>query len=489
MDICVLYSLDVGETDERRAVDLAPLLPEHQVRHLGLDKLTGIRTLQRTRADLYINLCDGAWGEARAGIEIVQELERRGAPFTGPRSTFYDPTRHAMKLAAEDAGLSQPGYRFVRDRQDAAEALEELRLPCIVKPDHGADSIGITPASRVTTPGRLLHQADLVVEEFGGALIEEFIDGREMTVLVASDPTAPGGDRAYPTAEYPLIGPQDFQTHQHKWGPGEHPPPHACPDPALDTRLRELSLRLYRTLGGSGYARIDWRIDAGGTPYFLEINPACSVFYPCSADTILEIDGSGRAGFLRALISDALERHRRTQAPYEVRRHPEKGRGLYATRPLAVGETVYSDEETALVVASRGHIQRTWDPYWQRMFRDFAYPLGPDVYALWDPDPLKWRPLNHSCDPNTWLDGLTLIARRPIAEDEEITFDYATVYTEGHLNAERCLCATDSCRGGWRGEDHLQPWFPQRYGTHVSSHVRQSQEVRRPLPLAAEQPL
>ena len=73
------------------------------------------------------------------------------------------------------------------------------------------------------------------------------------------------------------------------------------------------------------------------------------------------------------------------------------------------------------------------------------------------------------------MDGLALTARRPIREGEEITFDYATMYTARETDFT-CACGSPSCRGAWEGRDHLEPWFLERYGDHVTEYVRRSQE-------------
>ena len=70
-----------------------------------------------------------------------------------------------------------------------------------------------------------------------------------------------------------------------------------------------------------------------------------------------------------------------------------------------------------------GSLHRQW-------FDAYAYPLTDQVWITWSEDPDKWLPLNHSCDPNTWLSGLDLVARRPIRKGEHITCDYATFCTD-----------------------------------------------------------
>lgn len=72
-------------------------------------------------------------------------------------------------------------------------------------------------------------------------------------------------------------------------------------------------------------------------------------------------------------------------------------------------------------------------------------PLGPDKH----PDAY----LNHSCDPNAEIlfrrPTIHLVARRTILPDEEVTFDYATLYERSWRM--QCACGTPSCRRTIRG--------------------------------------
>jgi hypothetical protein len=79
--------------------------------------------------------------------------------------------------------------------------------------------------------------------------------------------------------------------------------------------------------------------------------------------------------------------------------------------------------------------------------------------------------VNHSCDPNTWIEGhAALRARRTIAADEEITFDYAM--TDGcDYDEFECLCGSQLCRGKVTGSDWQSPELQQRYGTHFSPYL------------------
>ncbi|MEX0874704.1 MAG: SET domain-containing protein-lysine N-methyltransferase [Actinomycetota bacterium] len=76
--------------------------------------------------------------------------------------------------------------------------------------------------------------------------------------------------------------------------------------------------------------------------------------------------------------------------------------------------------------------------------------------------------LNHSCDPNVWMeDEVTLSARRSMAPGEELTGDYSL----WELDADwvcpwRCECGAAECRGVVTGRDWELPELQARYGEH-----------------------
>src|SRR5262249_12660712 len=107
MRIAILHPSYAGSDAPVRAYDppyvLDRYLRGHDYAEFQIRKATAVRQvaeIARLGFDVAINLCDGAWDEDRAGIEVVQALERLGVAFTGAGSSFYDPSRVAMKLAA-----------------------------------------------------------------------------------------------------------------------------------------------------------------------------------------------------------------------------------------------------------------------------------------------------------------------------------------------------------------------------------------------------
>lgn len=465
--------------------DPAPYAPEHEWRRFLIRKATAgaqVRDLARSGCDVFVNLCDGAWDEDRPGIDVVYALERMGLAFTGATSAFYEPTRETMKRVCRYAGLDTPNEVFVRDAGDLARAIDTLRFPMIVKHENSYGSIGMTRDARVATPDALVREATRMIEAFGGALVEEFVEGREFTVLVSEDADAPDRPRTWAPVECRFPPGETFKHFDLKWVDYDGLTWVPVDDPALDARLRDAAARLFTGLSGTGYGRCDVRLGEDGALHVLEINPNCGIFYPKgafgSADVILGWEPDGHRAFLEQIVAAALARQRRARRSWGLRFVPGRGYGTVATADIAAGDVVQRYEEALHPLVTRGHVERTWDERRRRWFREYAWPLTDEVFVMWHDDPAQWRPIDHSCDPNTWLSGLDLVARRAIRRGEALTIDYAT-FCGDTMAAFECRCGAAECRGVIRGTDHLLP-FVDRYGEHVSDWVRRRRAGRFP---------
>ena len=93
-------------------------------------------------------------------------------------------------------------------------------------------------------------------------------------------------------------------------------------DPVLEERLRDVSARFFVALNGASFGRCDLRIDRTGTPFMLEINPNCGVYYPPtdpgSADLCLDRDPAGHHGFTQQIVAAAFRRHERRRREAEA---------------------------------------------------------------------------------------------------------------------------------------------------------------------------
>jgi D-alanine-D-alanine ligase-like ATP-grasp enzyme len=451
----------------------------HEWTHLRIRKSTAVaQVIEAARAgyDVFLNLCDGAWDEDRAGIEVPEALERLGVAFTGARARFYEPSRTAMKMAAHSVGVKVPPFVTVRGTEDSTDLiLTKLRFPMIVKHPNSYASIGMTAASRVTTAEELRTQVRQNAEKFGSALVEEFIEGREYTVLVTEPMKGHDMPWALAPAEFVFPEGETFSHFDVKWN--SEMDSVLVKDFMLAKRLREAASLVFAALGGTGYGRCDFRVDASGDIYLLEINPNCEVFSPkdrySAANVILDHEPGGHRAFLAHLIDCALRHQAREKRAWDVDFSADRGFEMVAARDLAVGEIAVRYEEQTQRLVSQSFAERTWKGTKRDWFNRYAWPLGHQTLAVWSENPEEWRPINHSCDPNTWLMGLDLIARKSVKQGEALTVDYAT-FCGPTMTSFPCSCGVDVCRRMVRGDDYLRPELRARYGEHVSDFVSAS---------------
>jgi len=121
-------------------------------------------------------------------------------------------------------------------------------------------------------------------------------------------------------------------------------------------------------------------------------------------------------------------------------------------------------------LATKNHIDKVWkDPIRKSWFNKYATPLNDNMWTLWSEEPKDWFPYHHSCDPNAWLEGLNIVARRDIKKGDEITMEYAT-FCGDNLESFTCSCKSADCRGTITGIDYLKP-FVEKYVDHTTDFV------------------
>jgi hypothetical protein len=285
-------------------------------------------------------------------------------------------------------------------------------------------------------------------------LIEEYIEGREFTVLVAANPSDILSPIAYKPLEFVFPQGERFKTYDLKVTQ-HHPESNIpCADEQLDFALRDAAKQIFLGFGGVGYARLDFRINEKGEIFFLEINFTCSVFYPegseGSADYILKFDGIGQSGFLKHIIAEGIARHKRHQKKYKLQKNGISGYGIYAVTDIKAGEVVFQGEMRSQRIVTHSYVKSHWNLSEQEVFQRYAYPISEEVFILWDTNPEEWAPQNHSCDPNTAYHGLNVYALRDIGVAEELTLDYSTFCNENMLEFN-CQCQSPNCHGIIRG--------------------------------------
>ena len=456
MKVCVLqpdYSttgVDYKNYDPPR--DLAALIPEHEVHNVFINKLTTykqLRELGKEGYDVFVNLCEGYLEWEVPGVDVFYSMELLNLPFTGPGSRLYDVPKEIMKYVAYCEGVKTPGYVIVYDLKDLQQAVKYLKFPLFVKPAKAGDSLGVDEHSLVHNRNELEQKCNSILEEFGPLLVEEYVAGREFTVLAVAN-SDDHNCTVFRPVEYIFPEGREFKTYALKTSE-LHPDCNVpCNDKELDIRLRSATEKIFKGFNGVGYARMDFRVNDKNEIYFLELNFTCSVFYKDgyegSADFILKFDGIGQAGFLRHIISEGIARHKRKMKPFIMKGNSIAGYGIYASRDIRKGEIIFKGEGKAQRIITKRFVEKNWNEDEKLHFRRYAYPVSEELFILWDEDPAEWAPQNHSCDPNTAFDGLNEIAIKSISKEEELTLDYADFLDE-NMEPFQCQCGSRQCRG------------------------------------------
>lgn len=455
--VCVLQpdysttSVDYKNYDPPR--DLSRLLPGAHVDHVFLNKLTTynqLKQLSKKNYDVFVNLCEGYLEWEVPSIDVIYFLELLGLPFTGPSSVLYDPPKELMKYVAYTESVSTPAYALIDDLSEISKACRHLKYPLFVKPAKAGDSLGIDEASLVHNEEQLYNKAADIIGEYGPLLVEEYVEGREFTVMVVADGEDEKNVIAFKPVEYLFPAGKFFKTYALKTSE-LHPECNvSIQDRLLSETIEKAAKNIFKGFGGVGYARLDFRMDKNGQLFFLEINFTCSVFYSDgyegSADYILKNDGAGQQVFLQKIIAEGIARHKRKQKKYRMKGNAIAGFGIYATENISQNELIFKGEEKPQRIATKSYIKTNWNVKELENFKKYAYPLSKEVFLLWDENPAGWAPQNHSCDANTEYKGLNVYALRNIKKGEELTLNYA-LFLDEHMEPFMCTCGSNNCKG------------------------------------------
>ena len=144
-----------------------------------------------------------------------------------------------------------------RGDEDVERAAETLEFPLFVKHHSSYASVGISRASRVRTPAGLRRQARKIMRRYEAALIEEYVDGVECTVLVAENPDDPQHPKTYAPMQYRFPPGESFKHAKMKWVDYDRLSCFPVVDPVLDARLRDMAARFFVALDGASFGRCD----------------------------------------------------------------------------------------------------------------------------------------------------------------------------------------------------------------------------------------
>jgi D-alanine-D-alanine ligase len=254
----------------------------HEVRCIGvLDSLTELRSaIADWKPDVVFNLLEEFDGIVTYDQHVVAFLELLRQPYTGcnPRGLLLSRDKSLCKQLLAFHRIPTPQFTVLR-KGAKFRVPRKLKYPLFVKSTVEDASLGIAQASVVEDAARLKERVEFVHEQVkSDALVEEFIEGRELYVGVM------GNDRLtrLPVWEMVFGSMPDtlaaIATRKVKWDKRYQAKygitTRAAEElsPAVVARLDKLSRRIYRALGLSGYARMDFRVTPAGNVYVLEAN-------------------------------------------------------------------------------------------------------------------------------------------------------------------------------------------------------------------------
>src|SRR5215471_5014842 len=254
----------------------------HEVRCIGvLDSLTELRsTIADWEPDIVFNLLEEFDGIVTYDQHVVAFLELLRQPYTGcnPRGLLLSRDKSLCKQLLSFHRIATPQFAVFR-RGARVHVPRKLRFPLFVKSTVEDASLGIAQASVVEDAARLKERVEFVHEQVGSdALVEEFIEGRELYVGVLGNERLtrlPVWEMVFGSLpdSLPAIATRKVKwdkRYQQKYGITTHEAKDL--PPSVISRLDSLSRRIYRALGLSGYARMDFRVTKDGQVYVLEAN-------------------------------------------------------------------------------------------------------------------------------------------------------------------------------------------------------------------------
>jgi D-alanine-D-alanine ligase len=272
-----------------------------------------LNRVKEENPEVLVNLCEGYFGRPQWESNVAGIFELLRIAFTGnsARTLAICQDKHKAKAILRSCGLPTPPAQLML----SADQPLELKFPVIVKPNSEDASLGIHPESVVHEEESFRRQVQRVLANYRQpALVEPYIDGREFNVSVMEN-----------TAIVPLpVSEIDFSQmpkgipkicgYEAKWFE-DHPlyqkTPPVCPAPVEDElrqKLHAAAVDAFVTMGCRDYARIDFRMDAKGRIFILEVNPNPDISLNAGYARALKAAGIDYTDFWKTMLRNALGR-------------------------------------------------------------------------------------------------------------------------------------------------------------------------------------
>ena len=257
----------------------------HEVHPLGVhDDLNTIRSaIDDFKPHVTFNLLEGFRDFHGFDQHVVSYLELIEQPYTGcnPRGMTLARDKGITKKILAYHRIRVPAFA-VFPRKRLINRPKKLPFPLLVKSVNVEGSIGIVQASIVKTDEQLRERVQMIHDQLDTAAIaEQYVEGREIYVGVMGNHrlrSFPAWELLFEKApdDMPLIATNKAKfdlAYQKRWGITTRAAADGGLVDGLPDTIAGLSKRIYRLLGLTGYARLDYRLTADNQLYLLEANP------------------------------------------------------------------------------------------------------------------------------------------------------------------------------------------------------------------------
>ncbi|MHB1686651.1 MAG: D-alanine--D-alanine ligase family protein [Ignavibacteriaceae bacterium] len=235
---------------------------------------------KKNKPDVIFNFIELYKENSRLEMNMVGLLDLVGIPYTGapPLSLANCQNKVLAKRLLNSRGIKTPRFILVKDISKNFK--HELNFPLIVKPAFEDASVGIENDSIVKNNKQLKERINYVLSSFQQpALVEEFIEGRELNVAIFGDENP----AALPISEIDFSEMPDhlynIVSYQAKWDPHHeayHKTIPSCPAKLpleIELKAKEIALASFKAMECRDYARVDMRLTKDEEIFVLEVNP------------------------------------------------------------------------------------------------------------------------------------------------------------------------------------------------------------------------
>ena len=244
-----------------------------------------LKLVKEQKPDLVFNMSEAFLGKRDFEPNLTSLMQLVGVPFTGagPMSLQLCKDKGLTKVILDYHQVKIPKFVVAKKSRSFASSLKGFPFPAFIKPLDLESSEGISQNSFVKNEKEAIARVKFIHDRLGAdAIIEEFIDGREVYVSILGNENL----KVFPARElffkqkaedepkFATYKSKWDQAYRKKWGidtafANEFSEP-------MQKKLNDVCKKIYRLLGIQGFGRIDLRIK-GEDIYFIEANPNPSI--------------------------------------------------------------------------------------------------------------------------------------------------------------------------------------------------------------------